>query len=153
MVARGTIVLDGSSKALGTSPAGIVKEKVNLRAGLVNKNLPTLDSSLAWQASIFGRGREIIIEGWFQGTQSEIELFLTFFEDWVNAPLSFQETAKYYPMHHVTNIILPATGYWNVMANDFEYEYDEETNSRIKYTLTMREGTKIGAFSALSGEE
>ena len=146
--ARGTIVLSTGQKLLK-----LTKEKVNIRAGLLNKNLPTLDSSKAWQAAVFGRGREIILEGWFAGTQSEIELFLKFFEDWVNDNASFQLTGQYYPMFNKDNLVTPGEGFWNVMCGDFEYNYDDVEPTMIRYAITMREGTKIGGYSGLSGAE
>lgn len=149
MVARGTIQLptSGTSKTLN-----LTKELINFRAGVVNKNIPGLSSSRAFQAAIFGRGREITLEGWFAGTQAETEAWLDFFEDWINADVSFQETARYYPMFHNSNQQNGTQdNYWNVLGTEFQWEHDEEEPGKIRFVLTMNEGTKAGAFNTTSG--
>ena len=148
MVARGTITLDAGSKTLT-----LRNERINFRTGLVSKNVPLSDSDNTFNFAIFGRGREILLDGFFSGTQAQIEEFLEFFENWLNNSLDLGETGQYYPMHHPSNQVNGSQSFfWNVMMEDFEWSYDLEEPGRINFLMTMKEGSKAGIFAAESGE-
>ncbi len=149
MVTRGTLVIDGANTSLTLST-----EEVSVQAGLIHKNMPLLSSEQAWQMAVWGRGREIMLEGQYAGTQAQIETFLGVIEEWVNENLSAQTTARYYPMFHKDNTLAASNGqsaYWSVLCDSFVYKYDEVEPTRITFTMTLREGTKLGVFNITSG--
>lgn len=149
MAGRATIVI--GSKTLTFS--GVRNEKISLRAGLWNKNIPSRSSDQSASIAIYGRGREIVLQAHYSGTQDEIESFLLDIEQWVNEDLSFQEAAKYYPLFYPTDTSQSGTQafYYNVLCDEYSSEYDEEEPNRINITMVLYEGTKIGPFSAESG--
>lgn len=150
---RGTLVIPNIGQ-LGPSQLVINKEDITIQAGLVHKNAPLLSSQNAFQAAIWGRGREIVLSGLFKGPQANFEQnFLFIIEGWVNETFSLQITAQYYPLNHSlnTNNAGKQTGYYNVMCDTFKYTFDENEPTLIRFTLVLREGTKLGPLNILAG--
>lgn len=150
MAARGTLIVNSSTIDIGT----IERERQTVRAGLIHKNVPTASSDNAFQGAFWGRGREIIIDGHFSGTQAQVESFLSDIEGWMNDNESIQVTAQYYPLHHKSNTLAGSNqqdGFYNVGCDEFDFVFVNDEPGRVSYTLVMREGTKLSVFSSLAG--
>ena len=167
---RGTLIVGAyifspAPNGITTNTWVITKEKVSIVAGLFFKNLPAKNSSSNFSLALWGRQREIVLDGLFVGTQGDIETFLAAMEAWVNKDASFQPQSKYYPKHNGSGYNSSGTNgikntsaasnqqdvYWNVLAESFSYTFDDQDPSLIKFTLVLREGTK-NLVSVITGE-
>lgn len=143
---RGTLLDpdDESTVNLGV----IQRERTTLDAGLFTQALPLTTSNLSLSAAIYGRQRVIIVEGIFSGTQAQIESFIEDIDDWINTG-GTTETRYYFPRHHPDNTGAAQSagtqaGYYGVLGINFEYDWDVNENPNfIKYTLVLREGTRV----------
>jgi hypothetical protein len=152
MATRGSITIGSTNTVLS-----VQEEEVALIGGVSNLNLPFMASENTFAAAIKGRVRNITIKGQYAGTQAQIEAFIKILDDWANADLSLQSTAKYYAMLNKSNDPINGAGnnvqlsYFNVLGRDFIYKYDNQEPTRITYTLSLIEGSKIGPLSSTAG--
>lgn len=156
MATRGSITIGGSNYVLS-----IQQETQLITSGMMNLNIPTASSDKNTSGAVKGRVRTIALEGQYAGTQLQIEVFITTMESWVNANASLQDVALYYPLHHKNGSGDSYSGtpntsgqqkyYYEVMAVDFQFVYDEREASRIKFTINLLEGSKTGWIKAIAG--
>jgi hypothetical protein len=158
---RGTLVVGG----VVINNWRLSKERITVLGGLMSqKNLPFLPSRTSLQFPLWGRQREIIIEGRYAfNSQNDAEQnFIGPIEQWVNgSSAQVQDTANYYPMFYpyfgAGDYNSDNTGlqnnYFNVLCDNFQYTYDEAMPSIIVFTIVLREGLKGGPLSdALGGK-
>ena len=142
----------------------ITKERITILGGLATQmNTPFLPSRDSLQMPIWGRGREVYIEGRYTFTnQTDCEQnFLGPMEQWVNGNgPQVQTTAHYYPMFYpyfdagdnnsAGNGL--QNNYYEVLCDNFQYTYDENFPTILNFSLVLREGSKIGPLSELTGK-
>lgn len=156
---RGTLVI--GSVVFNTWK--ISKERITVMGGLMaQKNLPFLPSRDSLQMPLWGRQREIVIEGRYTFTnQTDVEQnFLGVMEQWVNGSgIQVQTTAHYYPMFYPyfgpsdnnSDSFGLQNNYFEVLGDTFQYIYDENFPTIINFTLVLREGSKTGPLNELVG--
>ncbi len=117
----------------GIDLGDVQSERQNKFASLFQQNLPRRDSSVAILLDIFGVGRTINVDGILTGVDATQVTFINAMEAIIAGTQSG------------VTFVSSKTGFANktVFIDSFDWRVDKADVSKIRYTLTLKEGAAV----------